>query len=461
MTPGPTLLGILGDTARGWVDTRGSVTAHPDAPPVGWSVGAEDRWHGAAEESAVRQSLLDHAPVVETRMRIPGGDAVHRCYAIQGPSAEGGHSFVVIEVENESAVPVAVGFVLGEPGLGSLVAPGTVAVGGEAAMVFPAAPHVDPDHGFVVPVPHRTRVRIVVPMRGVAAQAVGFPSVVPDPLTVASGWAAQVRRGARFEPANDADLELFERQRRQLLLVHAADHVFRPGLRPSGDVVSDCEVAVALAELGFAPEAGHLTAGLVERGPLEGAEGNALAWMTGRTWQLTRDRELAHAAVESVAVVARTARKQGAPGARAALEGAATVFDAVGEHDAAAATRRDAARAGSDPRPPGSRVPGPARDVRTLRASLLADDAGGLELVPGFGPAWHGRPVEVHGAPTRWGRLSFALRWHGPRPALLWELESSEGEELPTLSARSVDPDWRGAGATGEALLAAVEPRGD
>ena len=36
--------------------------------------------------------------------------------------------------------------------------------------------------------------------------------------------------------------------------------------------------------------------------------------------------------------------------------------------------------------------------------------------------AWLGQGIEVHDAPTHHGVLSFAVRWHGDRPALLWEL---------------------------------------
>ena len=68
-----------------------------------WWVGADDRWHVPTEERAVRQHLVGGAPVVETAMRIPSGDAVHRVWAVPGP----GGPTVVVEVENTSPVPVA------------------------------------------------------------------------------------------------------------------------------------------------------------------------------------------------------------------------------------------------------------------------------------------------------------------------------------------------------------------
>lgn len=460
MTAHPTLLGTLGDDARGWVDARGAVVARLGAPPLDWAVGAEDRWHRASEEVSVRQTLVQHAPVVETRMRIPGGDAVHRCYAIQGPTPEGAGAFVVVEVENDSPVPVAVAFRPDGVGSSASADGSTVVVDDAALLVFTGEPRVDEEHGFVVAVPHRTRARLALPMQTVAPGDVRFPGVVPDAATVASGWTTQVARGARLELASDVDRDDFERHRRQLLLVQAGDRVFRPGGPHAGDVVADAEVAMALAELGFADEAGRLTAGLLGRGPLKGVEGAALAAATGRCWQLTRDRALAEAAVESVAVAARAARRHGGPGDREALTAAAVLFDAVGETRAAAATRADAEAATGQPLPEGVAVPAPARDVRRARRTLVDDEGPTLDLVPGFTPGWRGQAVEAHGVPTRFGALSFALRWHGSRPALLWELDLIEGEDAPTPRVAAVDPDWRGSGPTGEALLAAVEPEG-
>ena len=71
------------------------------------------------------------------------------------------------------------------------------------------------------------------------------------------------------------------------------------------------------------------------------------------------------------------------------------------------------------------------------------------------------RSVEVHDAPTRWGRVSYAVRWHGARPALLWHLEQREGVAGPwRITAPRFDPSWSTTEARGEALLAPVEPVG-
>ena len=46
----------------------------------------------------------------------------------------------------------------------------------------------------------------------------------------------------------------------------------------------------------------------------------------------------------------------------------------------------------------------------------------------------------MHDLPTAAGRLSFAIRWHGERPALLWELEPHEGIGPVLLTTPALDP---------------------
>ena len=78
-------------------------------PTAGWSldwwIGADDRWHIPSREVAVRQQRLDASPVIETAMRIPGGDAVHRAYAVQ--EREPGR-WSIVEIENRTSIPFAV-----------------------------------------------------------------------------------------------------------------------------------------------------------------------------------------------------------------------------------------------------------------------------------------------------------------------------------------------------------------
>ena len=82
----------VGNLASPWtaiVDPRGLVTPWVGGWSLDWWIGAEDRWHLPSREPAVRQALAGPAPVVETAMRIPGGDVVHRTYAIPASPADG------------------------------------------------------------------------------------------------------------------------------------------------------------------------------------------------------------------------------------------------------------------------------------------------------------------------------------------------------------------------------------
>ena len=82
-----------------------------------------------------------------------------------------------------------------------------------------------------------------------------------------------------------------------------------------------------------------------------------------------------------------------------------------------------------------------------------------LRLVNRFPDEWLGQDLEVHGLPTGAGPLSFAIRWHGARPAILWELEPIGPADPPTIVV-GLDPAWSDERPAGEALLGPVEPAG-
>jgi hypothetical protein len=92
--------------------------------------------------------------------------------------------------------------------------------------------------------------------------------------------------------------------------------------------------------------------------------------------------------------------------------------------------------------------------ARVIRALLVDDrtDRSVLRLCPHWPLAWLGQGAEVHGLPSRHGAVSWAVRWHGARPALLWEV--ADGPADLVVTAPGLDPSWTGSGPSGEALLA-------
>ncbi len=78
-------------------------------------------------------------------------------------------------------------------------------------------------------------------------------------------------------------------------------------------------------------------------------------------------------------------------------------------------------------------------------------------LVPEAVPdTWLGQGWEVHDAPTAAGRLSYAVRWHGDRPALLWHLDPHPSMAEVSITVPGLDPTWSTTEVRGEALLAPV-----
>jgi hypothetical protein len=89
-------------------------------------------------------------------------------------------------------------------------------------------------------------------------------------------------------------------------------------------------------------------------------------------------------------------------------------------------------------------------------ALLGCSPEGDLLLGRAWPPDWEGQPFEVHRLVVGAAVVSYAVRWHGPRPALLWEIDprSAGGLEPPIVRAPGLDAAWRARAWRGEALLA-------
>jgi hypothetical protein len=401
-------VGTIASGVTAEVDERGSVAPVRARWKLGWWIGAEDRWHRAENEIAVRQRLVEDTPVVETAMRVPGGDIVQRVYGVRS----GDDDAVVVSFENQSAVPVALVIVLDDVRKlsveGSVVqiekrptiwfekepvrfawgrtveAVADVVTAGDAG---PALESVKRGAAaFVLPLAHRTTASLII---GTAA-----PQSLPAVEQVVRGWKAQSDRGMRLVLPDDEMQSTIDAGRRTALLTQ--------------------DDALVLARYGYTDEA------------------VAIAERTAPDVAARADR------------IARS-RKRDAT----ALRDAAAVLTLAGEHQAAEVARRAAASS-----PAGTEGTDRA-ELLDLRDRLVCETADGIAVYPHVPDEWLGQGIEVHDAPTDHGLVSWAVRWHGDRPALLWDAPVGVRVTAPGL-----DPTWSSDKGKGDALLSPVAPPG-
>ncbi|HVX17722.1 MAG TPA: hypothetical protein VHA73_06795 [Acidimicrobiales bacterium] len=389
-----TSIGTIDGPALAAVDPRGLVTPGGASWSLDWWVGADDRWHLPSEEVAVRQRPLGAAPVVETAMRIPNGDAVQRVYAAQVPD---GH-VVVVEVENRSSMPFALAwavrpFVRGRVGsVGSVVVegrtvvarpaagsaahdapavvldrgPGRVAVGagsggdlasvvllGEAALVpegpaTAACPRGLAQAVAIVAVPHRATVRVVVPLDVGHPIAPTFPPVLPTADDVVAGWDIHCGTERRIVLPDSQLAEAAARAHRRLLLGATEGGAAGSTLVSRLDPLAVVAVLDALVDAGHDHEAGQILASWLLAEPRSVGAGAPALVALARYWSATGDDDLVRAGREILrdmaAAVASSAARTDLPVALrcwsvAALQAAASLLDEIGDHRAAADAR--------------------------------------------------------------------------------------------------------------------------
>jgi len=600
--PSWTRLGVVDGRRTSTVDPRGLVTVH-DSVSVDWAVGAEDRWYHPAREANVTQARIDGAPVVETTVRVPGGHVVHRAFGARGSHYPGGDEWLVVEVENRSAVPVVLAWVVrpfspvglvsnrgidllpvaGEPRSGTGV---QVLEVYDPIALLPRAPsrwartcdgtdplrHVEagdaepwpmpPLQGegaelsgeedlalvsaaFLTPLPHTATARLLLLPSGYdlggmltdddSGVRIGWPAHLPDAEAVARGWMALADRGPRLELPDPVLAEAVTAARRSLPLAHRvvrepaasdaapppATHAVTTGTLPGDDPVGDrMEILSTLAWWGEADAVDRLLAAWPDDQQRGGGFGSpeataaalrALAVHAVASGDIGPARAWLPEVGGAIEALGRAVRKPSGTDPRVVAEGldaGALLLARLDQPDAAARVAADAARVGARAHPTGpapeldldapSTTPralaatavaaaragqpsgalwgllrrasatwtwsdperwvgddglAPARLLDAVARLLVADGPEGPALTPWLPPAWWGQGWELHGAPTRWGTLSYAVRWHGDRPAVLWELADPPGEPGAVLTAPGLDPGWSSRDRRGEALL--------
>jgi hypothetical protein len=344
-----------------------------------WYVAADDRWHSPSAETGIaRQTTVEGVPVVETRIRIPRGDALQRVYSV---ADHGG--FTLMTVTNESPLPIAVAFTRRD-------------VHTERPIADVAIEGIDlPSTSFVTPVGHQATVTVGLSHCGASPRRL---PLLPTADQVVRGWQQQLARAGTLRlPELSLETQL-ARHRSNLLL---------DGLDDSDPLVLAHGIT-ELVRLGEPPD----------------------------RWTL----DLASA-------VQRAARVS-SPLSATVFRAARRVFVAAGERRAAADVDRMLRALSADC------GPRPAADQPLLAAwldsQLLTDLAAQRQavLLPhGVPPNWFGNDFEVHGLPVDTGTLSYAIRWHGTRPAVLWECTVA-GTTLRGPGG------WSTTSASGEALWA-------
>jgi hypothetical protein len=407
-------IGSTGQFARWTVSPWGSVVPWGQEAPetLDWYVAADDRWHVPAQEPTVRQTRIEGAPVIETRIRVPDGDAVQRIWAV--PDGDGN---VIIEFENESPLPFAI----------AMTGPRLVTDRPTADVPIQG---IDlPDGATVMPVGHRAIVRVALPFPGGAG-----PSAlanVPPALAVVRGWTRVVEQASRLVLPDERLVEALVAARCDVLLegpVAAEDDAV--GFLLDVAELVRCGDSAEAWLMDVVEPAERVAKQAARRGASADDVGDALAALGAcRIVAIRAGDERAASDIDRTA--SRLAAKHGSLDSSAGSAGAMASFADV---------RR------------GSSV---GRFVRSIERRI----ADGGRLLPGGIPtSWLGSNFEIHVVPTSpLTTVSFAVRWHGERPAVLWEQHAIGDHSTVELSAPDVDPDWRSSEGSGETLWPAPE----
>ena len=469
------LLGDL-DGPVAAVDRSGTVAPVGAGWRVGWAVGAEDRWHVAAEETAVRAHLVDDMPVTATLMRVPGGDVVLRAAAGRAGSGRA----VVLEFNNDT--PMAVSLAVGVDGSikSAAVTGSRLLTDGRAAVDLGRAPggavavddgdvwravRAEPPAGdcearsragtaaaaAVVPLAPRVPLRVIV---GVGGESAGNAS---SPEEIATGWRAVVERAASISLPDETAVRAWRRGiaasilaagcAEPLAAARAAAVLDRVSLPDEADRAREALVGAAERSRLAPPAAAAGLRALASRrlrtgrvsgladwaGPLAEAAGDGLDPLT----------------LEQVAAALETEAPAAARDARRLLaQTPASMSQPVVTDDTLAALVRNSVAFGGDG----------LAGIEALLDCLVAETAEHVVMLPAPPEMWRGASVDTRSLVTRHGLLSFSVRWHGTRPALLWDLQPVRVDDAATRLRCGLAESWASEALAGEVLLATGAP---
>ena len=440
-----TSLGVRGQGVSAEVDSFGHVHVR-NGGILRWVVAGDDRWYDPAREPSVRQTTRDGFPIVVTKMRVPTGDATVFAYGV----VSGGEATVVVEVRNESTLPFAV--VLSDPSWRTVRNP--VPMHDRATQDAMLAHVQFPPESVIHPIGHQATLRFVHDPRG------GFDAErinsLPTVDQVAAGWERALASSTRLNVPDHGLVKDIHSARCALLLDEVPQH----------DVVDQLIAVNELIRMGDKSPSSFDDVELNDYlGALEDVIRHPVA--DGRRRSLVQ-RVIRRSAVSGEEVPWYV---------DAMLVGSSHALHKLGQHKAAgdvvAARERliiDSLKADANA---SAELPGgddlfalsPMKrlvrvDLEFARVASPAMPGKGTDILPFLSAPrignpkenWLGVNFEAHGLACSRGTVGYALRWHGDRPAVLWE--ASEQSVLP-LSSQQNDVQWHTNDLRGEVLLAA------
>ncbi|MFZ9648371.1 MAG: hypothetical protein ACO3AZ_08270 [Ilumatobacteraceae bacterium] len=415
-------VGVRGGAWLGGVNAWGDVFVD-GKERLRWFVAADDRWYRPSRETTVRQREISGVPVIETRIKVPGGDAVQRVYGV----ADFGGA-IVVEVFNDSSLPFAVAFDRGD--IAAMREPSPTGVQG-----------IDLPVGSVVfPVGHHATMRVAILIgdlernleRKISAQEL---ESLPSFEQVERGWLAALRVASRVDVPEASWESILTTQRCKLLLTAGGGTT---GNGESGrdddfvDLILDRAERVKLGDKAdqWVDEVAAATESVIRRC----AKNRNAKWFDER------------AIVLASMVLNRAGEKRGQKDVAQAWS--RVVSDAVGLGDFGLVLGIDA-EVDRDQLANFSGV----RQIAWVESQLVAQRHDGvIEICPrGIDAAWLGANFECHRLVASAEHLiSFAVRWHGEKPALLWEIDGPAGARV---AASAVDGTFSSVEMRGETLL--------
>lgn len=392
------VVGVRGGSWHAIVNERGEIRPSDGSPVLNWFVAADDRWHDPSTEGTVRQERRGGIPIIETRLRVPGGDILQRIYGIV---EHGG--LIVIEFENQSTLPVVVALTRGDV-LAQRPA-SSAAISGISL----------PQGSVAYPIGHKATLKVALAQSGSSLRQ--LPNELVDVEQLRRGWSTALDRASRLVLPDRQHCEAVARIRADLLIDLGSDF----------SDLADNQVAyvltlVELQRLGENIDQ-HLV-GLVD-------------------------------AVESLLAAHSRSAHIGWDVERA-LFGAQRLFHALVETRAVADVAASHFRLGpvsEDPSDFPSDMPSGICGIAWLEDQLVSPRRDGTAAIlsRSIPNRWLGVDMEAHSLTADATRLvSCALRWHGEHPALLWEVVGPPGLHL---SAGRFDSTWSSNQSSGETLL--------